>query len=225
MARPKKEPEKAVNVPWFKVWNNWGEVVQELTDEQAGRLFKAMMVFSQGEKEPAFNDRELRMIWLTVKGQLTLDRQKYVNQVKSNSRAGKTSAETRKLKGKNNAKKLYQKNGVFEFGNADGTRDRQQVLTSVNEGRRKKEEGRRKEGLSQLVSSVNYIGANDESFRTSQKAAEILKDMGETLTLEKMQFAIDCIRDNKGLTDDQLTEIIRDSLADLPEPEDSEEQF
>ena len=69
--------------------------------------------------------------------QMKLDKQKYVNQVESNRRAGKKSAEN---KSKLNAKKPTQKSGVSVDGNADGTRDSKQVLTSVNEERRKKGE-------------------------------------------------------------------------------------
>lgn len=137
MARPKKPAEEPIRPPWFKFWTSWAESVSLLTNEQAGELLKAMVSFSIDGIEPKFRDSLLKAYWSFMASQMKLDKQKYVNQVESNRRAGKKSAEN---KSKLNAKKPTQKSGVSVDGNADGTRDSQQVLTSVNEERRKKGE-------------------------------------------------------------------------------------
>ena len=137
MARPKKPAEVPIIPPWFKVWTDWHESIAMLTNEQAGELLKAMVSFSIDGTEPKFKDSILKAYWSFMVHQLQLDRQKYINQVKSNREAGKISA---KNKAEKTQKKLYQKSGVSEAGNTDGTRDSQQVLTSVNEERREKEE-------------------------------------------------------------------------------------
>lgn len=137
MARPKKPAEEPIRPPWFKFWTSWAESVSLLTNEQAGELLKAMVSFSIDGIEPKFRDSLLKAYWSFMASQMKLDKQKYVNQVESNRRAGKKSAEN---KSKLNAKKPTQKSGVSVDGNADGTRDSKQVLTSVNEERRKKGE-------------------------------------------------------------------------------------
>lgn len=140
MARPKKPAEVPIIPPWFKVWTDWHDSIAMLTNEQAGELLKAMVSFSIDGIEPKFNDNLLKAYWSFIATQMRLDRQKYINQVKSNREAGRISAKNKAEKTK---KKLYQKSGVFEAENTDGTTDNEQVLTSVNEGkkeRRKKEE-------------------------------------------------------------------------------------
>ena len=137
MARPKKPAEVPIIPPWFKVWTRWLDGIDILTNEQAGQLLKAMVSFSIDGTEPKFNDGPLKMLWSLIANQMKLDRQMYINQVIHNRKAGTISA---KNKAEKTRKKLYQKNGVFEAGNTDGTRDSQQVLTSVNEERRKKKE-------------------------------------------------------------------------------------
>ena len=142
MARPKKPPEEPIIPPWFKFWTDWHDSIAMLTNEQAGELLKAMVSFSIDGTEPKFSDGLLKAYWSFMATQMRLDRQKYINQVKSNRKAGRKSAENRAEK---TQKKLYQKSGVFEAENTDGTRDSQQVLTSANEG--KKEEGKKEEDI------------------------------------------------------------------------------
>ena len=139
MARPKKPAEEPIIPPWFKVWTEWHDGIDMLTSEQAGELLKAMVRFSIDGIEPKFEDSPLKMLWSMIVNRMRLDKQKYVNQVTHNRKAGRKSAENRAEK---TQKKLYQKSGVFEAENTDGATDDEQVLTSVNE--EKKKEGRRK---------------------------------------------------------------------------------
>lgn len=137
MARPKKPAEEPIIAPWFKIWTRWNNGITKLTNTKAGELLKAMISFSIDGTEPKFKDSQLEMLWLLISDQMQADRQKYIDQVTKNRLAGKTSAKNRAEK---KSKKLYQKSGVFEAENTDGTRDSQQVLTTVNEERREKEE-------------------------------------------------------------------------------------
>ena len=109
MARPKKPAEVPIIPPWFKVWTDWHESIAMLTNEQAGELLKAMVSFSIDGIEPKFNDNLLKAYWSFIATQMRLDRQKYINQVKSNREAGRISA---KNKAEKTQKKLYQKSGV-----------------------------------------------------------------------------------------------------------------
>lgn len=162
MARPKKPAEEPIRPPWFKFWTSWAESVSLLTNEQAGELLKAMVSFSIDGIEPKFRDSLLKAYWSFMASQMKLDKQKYVNQVESNRRAGKKSAEN---KSKLNAKKPTQKSGVSVDGNVDGTRDSQQVLTSVNEERRKKEEG--KKPLKEPKERIEVTDSLDKAISTN----------------------------------------------------------
>ena len=176
MARPKKPAEVPIIPPWFKVWTDWHDSIAMLTNEQAGELLKAMVSFSIDGTEPKFNDNLLKAYWSFIATQMRLDRQKYINQVKHNREAGTKSA---KIKAEKTQKKLYQKSGVFEAENTDGTTEGQQVLTSANEGkkeRREKEEEPKEKKRIEVTDSLDkatttnfdvdgYNMANDLWFR------------------------------------------------------------
>lgn len=166
MARPKKPPEEPITPAWFKVWTGWQENIQRLNNEQAGKLLKAMMAYSIDGAVPSFTDATLAVYWDFMKTQLAVDRQKYITQVKSNRKAGQISAQN---KAKKTQKKPVPKNGVFEAGKADGDSAGQQVLTSVNEEKKKRrgeepKEPKEKTYKSDLTVSLDKATETDEKF-------------------------------------------------------------
>ena len=166
MARPKKPPEEPITPAWFKVWTGWQENIQRLNNEQAGELLKAMMAYSIDGAAPSFTDATLAVYWDFMKNQLAVDRQKYITQVKSNRKAGQISAQN---KAKKNLKKPVPKNGVFEAEKADGDSAGQQVLTSVNEEKKKRrgeepKEPKEKTYKSDLTVSLDKATETDEKF-------------------------------------------------------------
>ncbi len=222
MARPKKPAEEPVQAKWFKVWIDWSEIVATLSDEQAGRLFKAMLGYSASGIDPKFEDSVLQAYWGFIVIQLRLDRKKYINQVLSNRKAGKISAEN---KSKKTQKKLYQKNELSPTANADGTRDSQQVLTSVNEGKKtegKKTEGKKTEGsASPFLSADHFNMDTSKDFLISQRAVDILKQqLGEKLTESKMGVVSKFIREHEAMTDSEIASGVKYKLLDLTEDED-----
>ena len=166
MARPKKPPEEPITPAWFKVWTGWQENIQRLNNEQAGELLKAMMAYSIDGAAPSFTDATLAVYWDFMKTQLAVDRQKYITQVKSNRKAGQISAQN---KAKKTQKKPVPKNGVFEAEKADGDSAGQQVLTSVNEEKKKRrgeepKEPKEKTYKSDLTVSLDKATETDEKF-------------------------------------------------------------
>lgn len=210
MARPKKVAEPIVVAQWFKVWVRWEDVIERMTDQQAGRLLKSIMQFITKETEPDFKgDTMLSTCWTFMRSQLQFDKQKYINQVRHNREAGRTSAE-------NKRKKRVPKNGVFDVGKADSTRDSEQVLTSVNqEEKKRRREERRREGLSAVLSADKFDMENNKEYITSQRAVNILKGLGEKLTLPKMRIVQQYIRDHEDMTDDEVLSGVRYKVQEV----------
>ncbi len=215
MARPRKVVEPEVVAQWFKVWTRWDEAIEQMTDEQAGRLLRSMMEFIKTDTEPNFEgDTMLSTCWTFMRSQLQFDKQKYINQVKHNREAGRTSAQ-------NKQKKRVPKDGVFEAGNTDGTRDRQQVLTSVNQEKKKRRKKKEEDkGLSNFLPADKFDMKDSKEYIESQRAVNILKGLGEKLTLPKMKMVRQFIRDHDGWSDDEVADGIRYKIQEVAESDE-----
>lgn len=240
MARPKKPPEEPITPAWFKVWTGWQENIQRLDNEQAGELLKAMMAYSIDGTTPSFTDATLAVYWDFMKTQLAVDRQKYITQVKSNRKAGQISAQN---KAKKTQKKPVPKNGVFEAGKADGDSAGQQVLTSVNEekkkrGREEPKEPKEKTYKSDLTVSLDkatetdeklinndfdvdgYNMANDLWFKNNGRVSLTPKEksyLRKCVSEHGAEFICGCIgelkRRRKAITTETLPAVIRELKA------------
>jgi hypothetical protein len=212
MARPRKVVEPEVVAQWFKVWTRWDEAIEQMTDEQAGRLLRSMMQFIKTDTEPNFEgDTMLSTCWTFMRSKLQFDKQYYINQVKQNREAGRTSAQ-------NKQKKRVPKDGVFEAGNTDGTRDRQQVLTSVNQEKKKRRKKKEEDkGLSNFLPADKFDMKDSKEYIESQRAVNILKGLGEKLTLPKMKMVRQFIRDHDGWSDDEVADGVRYKIQEVAE--------
>ena len=217
MARPKKVVEPEVVAQWFKVWTRWDEAIEQMTDEQAGRLLKSMMQFITTDTEPNFDgDAMLSTSWVFMKDQLRFDKQKYINQVKHNREAGRTSA-------KNKQKKRVPRNGIIEAGITDGARDSKQVLTTVNQERRREERRKEKEkGLSNFLPADKFDMKDSKEYIESQRAVNILKGLGEKLTLPKMRTVVQFIRDHDGWGDNEVADGVRYKIQEVAESDEEQ---
>lgn len=215
MARPRKVVEPEVVAQWFKVWTRWDEAIEQMTDEQAGRLLRSMMEFIKTDTEPNFEgDTMLSTCWTFMRSQLQFDKQKYINQVKHNREAGRTSA-------KNKQKKRVPKDGIIEAGNTDGTRDRQQVLTSVNQEKKKRRKKKEEDkGLSNFLPADKFDMKDSKEYIESQRAVNILKGLGEKLTLPKMRMVVQFIRDHDGWSDDEVADGVRYKIQEVAESDE-----
>ena len=64
------------NQPGFVVYGDIQAVVDELSDEQAGRLFRAMISYFISGKAPKFDDI-LKYVWIPIRQQMDRDKEKY----------------------------------------------------------------------------------------------------------------------------------------------------
>lgn len=62
--------------------------IDRLTDDQAGKLYKAVLAYGQEGKEPPFgNDFALQLMWDVIKPQIDVDGENYTKKVESGSYA------------------------------------------------------------------------------------------------------------------------------------------
>ena len=71
------------NQPGFVVYGDIQAVVDELSDEQAGRLFRAMILYFISGKVPKFDDI-LKYVWIPIRQQMDRDKEKYDTKCEKN---------------------------------------------------------------------------------------------------------------------------------------------
>ena len=97
----------------FLAYADWIYVIEKLSDVQAGQVFKHLLRYVN-DQNPEFNDQLLEIVFEPIKQTLKRDLKKYEKIRGKRSKAGKASAEARRLTKENNLEQ------------------NQQVLTSVN---------------------------------------------------------------------------------------------
>jgi len=78
----------------FILYADWDELIHELSDEQAGELFKIILDYVN-DRNPEVKDPMLKIAFIPIKKQLKRDLQKWEDKRKQWSEAGKRSAEVR----------------------------------------------------------------------------------------------------------------------------------
>lgn len=86
----------------FVLYTKINEVIKELTDEQKGKVFQAILDYEETGDEPEL-DILLRLVFIPIKQDLDKNNEKWENQTKSRSEAGKKGMASRYKKGEKNA--------------------------------------------------------------------------------------------------------------------------
>lgn len=79
----------------FVVYGDLADTLSELSDEEAGVLFKAMMAYFTGGDEPDL-PRELRFAFIPVRQQMDRDREKYERKCEKNRENGRLGGRPKK---------------------------------------------------------------------------------------------------------------------------------
>ena len=79
----------------FVLYSDQKELFEALTDEQSGKLIKHIFRYVNDEN-PTLDDPILKIAFITIKSVLKRDLNKWENQIKQRSEAGKRSAQSRK---------------------------------------------------------------------------------------------------------------------------------
>jgi ribosomal protein L31E len=88
----------AENKKSFILYADTFKTVKKLPDELAGKLFKLIFSYVNDENPPEPDDLVLSVAWEPIKNQLKRDLRRWENKKENWSKAGKASAEARKLK-------------------------------------------------------------------------------------------------------------------------------
>lgn len=79
----------------FKIYGSYADQVNVLTDNEAGRLFKALINYRNGEEPRNLNGLEM-MAFLFIKQQMDYDVDKYERQCETNRKNGMKGGRPRK---------------------------------------------------------------------------------------------------------------------------------
>lgn len=99
----------------FVVYNDIKDVLDKLTDDQVGKLFRAMVIQSNGDPVPAFDDFVLEIAFTPIRQQMVRDADKWDGTKKLRAEAGrKGGLKTAELRAKaKEANQANQANATF----------------------------------------------------------------------------------------------------------------
>lgn len=83
----------------FIFYTEYREAIEDMTDEEAGMLLKALISYAEGE-EIKIKDKAVRMVFLTIKPRLDRDRAKWQETVEKRREAGQKGGEANASKRK-----------------------------------------------------------------------------------------------------------------------------
>lgn len=130
----------------FIVYHSYRECIEDLTDEEVGKLFKAMLEYSQKGEVPEMA-KPLKVAFRFIRLQMDADEEKYTNECNRRSAAGAKGGAPR---GNQNARKNKQKQAevvLEKMKQAEQTddEDENEVLPDGNKKEREKEGAAAKE--------------------------------------------------------------------------------
>ena len=186
---------------YFSLLSRFEKGIKKLTDEEAGRLLKAIYGFEIDEQEPNFDeDTEtlLAYVWSDVRDWLEDNKKYYRTKCENASIAGKISAEKRK---QSKASKQEESATVVNGRQRSSTN----INTNKNKNKNKNKNPNEKETEKEKVSDENRISA---------KAVSLIKAGNHKMSLALLRLAKDIVRDNPEYDDADLLDVLNDLSSD-----------
>ena len=174
----------------FVIYHNYRDTLEDLTDEQVGKLFRAIFDYEIDKKEPNFNG-ELKIAFRFIKKDLDLNNDKYESICERNRKNGQKGGAP---KGNQNARKQpkqpKQPDNDNEYDN-DNDYDYDNILESKKESKNKE---------------IN----NNIHTHTRETYDEIFEDFGVEPMLKDtlIEFIRHCQLNKKIVTNEKLKNII-----------------
>ena len=103
MARATEEKKNS-----FIIYSDTGDIVEQLSDQEAGRLFKAVFQYVRSEHKtlPDFGDnRALEFTFIPIKNYLDRDKEKYEKKCEDNKKRGQLGGRPKKASKENESPK------------------------------------------------------------------------------------------------------------------------
>ena len=198
MAKVKENDYERV---YFSLLSRFGKGIKKLTDEEAGRLLKAIYGFELDEQEPDFDEETetlLAYLWYDIHEWLENNKKYYRKKCEMASLAGKLSAEKRK---QSKASKQEESATVVNGRQRSSTN----INTNKNKNKNKNKNPNEKETEKEKVSDENRISA---------KAVSLIKAGNHKMSLALLRLAKDIVRDNPEYDDDDLLDVLNDLSSD-----------
>ena len=199
MAKAKKEND--YERVYFSLLSRFEKGIKKITDEEAGRLLKAIYGFEIDEQEPDFDeDTEILLayVWSDVRDWLENNKKYYRTKCENASIAGKISAEKRK-----------QSKASKQEESATVVNGRQRSSTNINKNKNpnknKNKNPNEKETEKEKVSDENRI---------SEKAVSLIQAGNHKMSLALLRLAKDIVRDNPEYDDADLLDVLNDLSGD-----------
>lgn len=199
MAKVKENDYERV---YFSLLSRFEKGIKKLTDEEAGRLLKAIYGFEIDKQEPDFDEETetlLAYVWCDVREWLERNKKFYKNKCVQSSIAGKISAEKRRQ-----AKASKQEESATVVNGRQRSSTNRNQNQNQNKNQKKKKENE-KETEKEKVSDENRI---------STKAVTLLRAGGYKMSLALLKLAKDIVRDNPEYDDADLLDVIHDLSSD-----------
>ena len=175
----------------FVIYHNYRETLEDLTDEQVGKLFRAIFDYEIDKKEPNFNG-ELKIAFRFIKKDLDLNNDKYESICERNRKNGQNGGAP---KGNQNARKQPKQpkqpdNDNEYYNEYDNEYDN--ILESKKESKNKE------------------INNNNIHTHTRETYDEIFEDFGVEPMLKDtlIEFIRHCQLNKKMVTNEKLKNII-----------------
>lgn len=200
MAKVKEKDSERV---YFSLLTRFGKGIKKLTDDEAGRLLKAIYDFELEEQEPDFDEEEetlLSYLWSDIHEWLENNKRYYRKKCEMASLAGKLSAKKRKLsKTSDSAGSATVVNGRQRSSTIENTNTNKNINKNKNINTNPNEKEREKE---------------KDDYVASQKAVRLIKSCNMDITFPLMRLAKEVVLQNPDLDDEQLKEVFTDFSSD-----------
>ena len=108
---------------YLKIFTDFLEVMDPLTDEEAGRLYRAMLAYAKDGSEPELSGNE-RFLWTVAKQHIDREAATYENMVNARREAGRKSGEVRR-------EQKEQTGTTMSKTNQDKDKDKERVCMSA----------------------------------------------------------------------------------------------
>ena len=115
--------KEAEDMKYLKIFTDFLEVMDPLTNEEAGRLYRAMLAYAKDGSEPELSGNE-RFLWTVAKQHINREVAAYKTKVEADSKNGRKGAAIRWQK--------IAKDGDPHFENGENSQDNDNEKTMTN---------------------------------------------------------------------------------------------
>lgn len=191
----------------FVIYHNYLEILEDLTDEQVGKLFRAMLKYDRFGEEPAF-DSELKIAFKFIKKDLDYNKETYENICKRNRENGNKGG--RPKNPENPVGYLETQENPEKPKKPDNDNDNDNDIYNIKEKNKKGNTAQRETLLAtikQFFCDEEIISQIEMWLRYKQEKGQTYKPIGLTNLLQRLkneletngkQFVIDEIKYSMG---------------------------